>query len=116
METVHIHDRAAWNQFVAANADAHICQTYEWPEHSDIEASTKSLHLGVTENGELRAVVVLVHSRAQGVPAPLFLCPPRPHLQRSRICRIALAARLCTARIQEARSVHGASGAKCRAR
>ncbi len=78
MEAMHIDDRAAWNHFVAANADAHICQTYEWPEQSDDEARTKSLHLGVVEDGALRAAVVLVHSRAQGVPAPFFYAPRGP--------------------------------------
>jgi len=67
-----------WNRFVAETATGHLCQTYEWPEHSDEGARTGSLHLGVLENGQLVAAMVLVASKASVINAPFFYVPRGP--------------------------------------
>jgi peptidoglycan pentaglycine glycine transferase (the first glycine) len=79
MQATLITDRRQWNTFVAARATGHICQTYEWPEHQGPEAASGSLHVGVLDDaGQLAAAMLLVRSRAQGVPAPFFYAPRGP--------------------------------------
>lgn len=78
MEARLIEDRLLWNRFVAATPTGHLCQTYEWPDHSGEEASTGSLRVGVMDGDRLVAAVVLVRSKAAGVRAPFFYAPRGP--------------------------------------
>ncbi|HEY7780695.1 MAG TPA: peptidoglycan bridge formation glycyltransferase FemA/FemB family protein [Ktedonobacterales bacterium] len=80
MEARLIDDRLLWNRFVANTPTGHLCQTYEWANHSPEEASrTGSLRVGVLEDGELRAAMLLVRSRAGGgIAAPFFYAPRGP--------------------------------------
>jgi peptidoglycan pentaglycine glycine transferase (the first glycine) len=78
MEAKLIADRGLWNRFVAANPTGHICQTYEWPEHQDAHARSGSLRLGVVQEGQLAAAMLLVCSTAAGVRAPFFYAPRGP--------------------------------------
>src|SRR5262249_5035627 len=78
MEARLIEDRVQWNRFVAAAATGHLCQTYEWPEHSGEAAAEGSLRVGVLENGELVAALLLLRSKAAGMPAPFFYAPRGP--------------------------------------
>ncbi|MGO8951613.1 MAG: lipid II:glycine glycyltransferase FemX [Ktedonobacterales bacterium] len=78
MEARFIEDRLLWNRFVASTVTGHLCQTYEWPENSGEIASAGSLRIGVLENGELVAAMLLVRSQAAGVPLPFFYAPRGP--------------------------------------
>ncbi len=78
MDVRLIEDRLQWNRFIASSATGHLSQTYEWPEHSGEETGSGSLRLGVLENGELVAAMLLVRSKAMGVPAPFFYVPRGP--------------------------------------
>ncbi len=78
MEAKLITDRRAWNEFVARTATGHLCQTYEWAENSGESAGSEALHLGVVENGELIAAMLLTRSKAAGVRAPFYYAPRGP--------------------------------------
>jgi peptidoglycan pentaglycine glycine transferase (the first glycine) len=78
MEARLIEDRRLWNRFIATTATGHLCQTYEWAEHSGEEARTGSLRVGVVADGDLVAAMLLVRSRASGVPLPFFYAPRGP--------------------------------------
>ncbi len=78
MEAKLIEDRLLWNRFIATTPTGHLCQTYEWPEHSGEAASAGSLRVGVVEDGELLAAMLLVRSKAAGVPLPFFYAPRGP--------------------------------------
>ena len=78
MEARLIEDRLLWNRFIAATPTGHLCQTYEWPDHSGEEASEGSLRAGVMDGDRLVAAMLLVRSKAAGVPAPFFYAPRGP--------------------------------------
>jgi lipid II:glycine glycyltransferase (peptidoglycan interpeptide bridge formation enzyme) len=80
MQARLIEDRLQWNRFIAGTATGHLCQTYEWAEHSPgAEARTDSLHVGVVDDtGELVAAALLVRSRASGIKAPFYYAPRGP--------------------------------------
>src|SRR5262249_36772581 len=78
MEAKLIDDRTHWNRFVAGAATGHLCQTYEWPDHSGEAAAEGSLRVGVLENGELVAALLLVRSKATGLRAPFYYAPRGP--------------------------------------
>lgn len=80
MEARLIEDRLLWNRFVASTPTGHLCQTYEWAEHSPgAEARTDSLRVGVLDdNGQLVAAMLLVRSKASGVRAPFYYAPRGP--------------------------------------
>lgn len=75
-----IDDRGLWNRFVAATPTGHLCQTYEWADHSPGEdARSDSLRVGVVDDGgALVAVMLLVRSRAAGLRAPFYYAPRGP--------------------------------------
>lgn len=78
MEARLIDDRALWNQFIAATETGHLCQTYEWPDHSGEGARTGSLRVGVLEDGRLVAALLLVQSKATGISTPFYYAPRGP--------------------------------------
>jgi peptidoglycan pentaglycine glycine transferase (the first glycine) len=78
MEVRLIEDRLLWNRFIAETTTGHLCQTYEWPDHSGEGAREGSLRLGVLEDGRLLAAMLLVNSKATGVRAPFFYVPRGP--------------------------------------
>src|SRR5258708_34419830 len=78
MEVRLIEDRLLWNRFIAETATGHLCQTYEWPDHSGEGAREGSLRLGVLQDGRLLAAMLLVKSKATGIRAPFFYVPPGP--------------------------------------
>jgi peptidoglycan pentaglycine glycine transferase (the first glycine) len=78
MEVRLIEDRLLWNRFIAATSTGHLCQTYEWPENSGDAAGAGSLRIGALENGQLVAAILLVRSRAAGIPLPFFYAPRGP--------------------------------------
>lgn len=79
MEARLIEDRLLWNRFVASTPTGHLCQTYEWAEHSPgAEARTDSLRVGVLDDGRLVAAVLLVRSKASGISAPFYYAPRGP--------------------------------------
>jgi peptidoglycan pentaglycine glycine transferase (the first glycine) len=78
MEVREIEDRLLWNRFIAATSTGHLCQTYEWPENSGEAAGAGSLRIGALENGQLVAAILLVRSRAAGIPLPFFYAPRGP--------------------------------------
>jgi lipid II:glycine glycyltransferase (peptidoglycan interpeptide bridge formation enzyme) len=78
MEARLIDDRLLWNQFIATTPTGHLCQTYEWPEHSGEEARGDSLRVGVLEDGRLVAAMLLVRSKATGIPFPFYYAPRGP--------------------------------------
>ena len=80
MQARLIEDRLLWNRFIASTATGHLCQTYEWAEHSPGEdARTDSLHIGVVDDaGVLVAAALLVRSKASGIRAPFYYAPRGP--------------------------------------
>jgi lipid II:glycine glycyltransferase (peptidoglycan interpeptide bridge formation enzyme) len=78
MEVRLIEDRLLWNRFIAATSTGHLCQTYEWPENSGEAAGADSLRIGALENGQLIAAILLVRSRAAGIPLPFFYAARGP--------------------------------------
>lgn len=80
MEARLIEDRSLWNRFVAAAPNGHLCQTYEWAEHSPGEdARRDSLRVGVVDDaGHLVAAMLLVRSKASRVRAPFYYAPRGP--------------------------------------
>jgi lipid II:glycine glycyltransferase (peptidoglycan interpeptide bridge formation enzyme) len=80
MEARLIDDRLVWNRFVASTPTGHLCQTYEWSEHSPgEEARSDSLHVGVVDAaGQLIAAMLLVRSKASGIRAPFYYAPRGP--------------------------------------
>ena len=79
MEARLIEDRLLWNRFIASTPTGHLCQTYEWAEHSPgQEARDDSLRVGVVEGGRLVAAMLLVRSKAAGVRAPFYYAPRGP--------------------------------------
>ena len=79
MEARLIDDRLLWNRFVAGTPTGHLCQTYEWAEHSPgQEARDDSLRVGVLDDGKLVAAMLLVRSKASGVRAPFYYAPRGP--------------------------------------
>src|SRR5260221_7486275 len=85
MEARLIEDWMLWNRCIASTPTGHVCQTYEWAEHSPgEEARADSLHLGVLDAGRLVAAMLLVRSKASGVRAPFYYAargPVRAHPQ-----------------------------------
>ncbi len=78
MQALLIHDRLLWNRFIASTGTGHLCQTYEWPEHSGEAARGDSLRVGVMEQGRLVAAILLVRSKATGIPMPFYYAPRGP--------------------------------------
>lgn len=79
MEARLIEDRLRWNRFIATTPTGHLCQTYEWPDNSGEAASQESLRVGVVDDdGELLAAMLLVRSKASGVPLPFYYSPRGP--------------------------------------
>ncbi|HEU5345980.1 MAG TPA: peptidoglycan bridge formation glycyltransferase FemA/FemB family protein [Ktedonobacterales bacterium] len=78
MEARLIDDRHQWNKFIASAATGHLCQTYEWADHSDEGARGDSLRVGVLEDGRLVAAMLLSASKASGVRAPFYYAPRGP--------------------------------------
>lgn len=80
MEARLIEDRLLWNRFVASTLTGHLCQTYEWADHSPgAAARADSLRVGVVdEAGALVAAMLLVRSRASGLRAPFYYAPRGP--------------------------------------
>jgi peptidoglycan pentaglycine glycine transferase (the first glycine) len=79
MEARLIDDRLLWNRFVASTPTGHLCQTYEWADHSPgEEARQDSLRIGVREGDALVAALLLVRSKATGVRAPFYYAPRGP--------------------------------------
>ncbi|HEX6817434.1 MAG TPA: peptidoglycan bridge formation glycyltransferase FemA/FemB family protein [Ktedonobacterales bacterium] len=73
-----ITDRRLWNEFVASCPTGHLCQTYEWADNSGEATGAGSLRVGVLRDGQLVAAMLLVRSRATGVPMPFFYVPRGP--------------------------------------
>jgi hypothetical protein len=42
MEAKLIEDRRQWNAFVASARTGHLCQTWEWADHSEEGSSRRS--------------------------------------------------------------------------
>ena len=78
MEARLIDDRLLWNRFIATTPTGHLCQTYEWPEQSGEAARGDSLRVGVLEDGQLVAAMLLVRSKATGIPVPFYYSPRGP--------------------------------------
>src|SRR5258707_3944436 len=78
MEVRLIEDRLLWNRFIAETATGHLCQTYEWPDHSGEGAREGSLRLGVLQDGGLLAAMLLVKGKATGIRASFFYVPRGP--------------------------------------
>jgi lipid II:glycine glycyltransferase (peptidoglycan interpeptide bridge formation enzyme) len=79
MEARLIDDRLLWNRFIASTPTGHLCQTYEWADHSPgQEARADSLRVGVLDDGQLVAAMLLVRSKASGVPVPFYYVPRGP--------------------------------------
>ncbi len=79
MEARLIEDRRQWNEFIASAATGHLCQTYEWADHSDEGSRAGSLRVGVLDDGgRLVAALLLSASTASGVRAPFYYAPRGP--------------------------------------
>ncbi|HEX8732028.1 MAG TPA: peptidoglycan bridge formation glycyltransferase FemA/FemB family protein, partial [Ktedonobacterales bacterium] len=78
MEARLIDDRRQWNEFIASAATGHLCQTYEWADHSDEGSRAGSLRIGVLDGGRLVAAMLLSASKASGVRAPFYYVPRGP--------------------------------------
>jgi len=78
MEARLIEDRRQWNEFIASAATGHLCQTYEWADHSDEGSRAGSLRVGVLDGGRLVAALLLLASKASGVRAPFYYAPRGP--------------------------------------
>lgn len=78
MEARLIDDRRQWNDFIASAETGHLCQTYEWADHSDEGSRGESLRLGVLDNGRLVAAIMLSASKASGMSAPFYYAPRGP--------------------------------------
>lgn len=79
MEARLIEDRLQWNRFIATTPTGHLCQTYEWSEHSGEGAREDSLRVGVLDDdGQLIAAMLLMRSKAPGVPLPFYYAPRGP--------------------------------------
>ena len=79
MRATLIDDRRLWNEFIAATPTGHLCQTYEWADHSDEGARAGSLRVGVLDDdGRLLAALLLVQSKATGLRAPFYYAPRGP--------------------------------------
>ena len=79
MRATLIDDRRQWNEFVAATPTGHLCQTYEWADHSDEGARMGSLRVGVLDDdGRLLAALLLVQSKATGLRTPFYYAPRGP--------------------------------------
>lgn len=75
MQVQVINDREQWNHFVEAAATGYITQTYEWGELGD-HLGEQLVRLGALEDGELRAVMIVLVAKM----APLgrrYLYVPR---------------------------------------
>jgi lipid II:glycine glycyltransferase (peptidoglycan interpeptide bridge formation enzyme) len=79
MEAKLIEDRRQWNAFVASARTGHLCQTWEWADHSEEGARAGSLRVGVLDDGgRLVSAVLLTRSMAAGLRAPFFYAPRGP--------------------------------------
>jgi lipid II:glycine glycyltransferase (peptidoglycan interpeptide bridge formation enzyme) len=78
MEARLIEDRRQWNEFIASAATGHLCQTYEWADHSDEGSRAGSLRVGVLDGGRLVAAIMLSQSKASGLRAPFYYAPRGP--------------------------------------
>jgi lipid II:glycine glycyltransferase (peptidoglycan interpeptide bridge formation enzyme) len=73
-----IEDRRLWNEFVARCPTGHLTQTYEWADNSGEATGAGSMRVGVLQDGQLVAAMLLVRSKATGVPMPYFYAPRGP--------------------------------------
>lgn len=78
MEARLIDDRRQWNEFVAATPTGHLCQTYEWGDHSDDGPNTGALRVGVLDGDRLVAAMLLTRGKATGLPTPFYYAPRGP--------------------------------------
>ena len=79
MEARLIEDRRQWNEFIASAVTGHLCQTYEWADHSDEGSRAGSLRVGVVDDsGRLVAAMLLSQSKANGMRAPFYYAPRGP--------------------------------------
>jgi peptidoglycan pentaglycine glycine transferase (the first glycine) len=79
MEARLIEDRRQWNEFIASARTGHLCQTWEWADHSEEGASPGALRVGVVDDsGRLVAAVLLTRGMASGVRAPFYYAPRGP--------------------------------------
>ncbi|HEY7984422.1 MAG TPA: peptidoglycan bridge formation glycyltransferase FemA/FemB family protein [Ktedonobacterales bacterium] len=105
MEARLIEDRLLWNRFIASTPTGHLCQTYEWAEHSPgQEARDDSLRVGVLEGGQLVAAMLLVRSKASGVRAPFYYAPRGPVCADPRSPALPLLMRLARAEARQRRA------------
>jgi lipid II:glycine glycyltransferase (peptidoglycan interpeptide bridge formation enzyme) len=105
MEARLIEDRLLWNRFIASTPTGHLCQTYEWAEHSPgREARDDSLRVGVMEGGRLVAVMLLLRSKAAGVRAPFYYAPRGPVCADPRSPALPLLMRLARAEARKRRA------------
>ncbi len=92
MEAKLIEDRRQWNEFVATARTGHLCQTWEWADHSEEGARAGSLRIGVVDDdGRLVAAVLLTRSMASWAARAILLRPARPRLRRPHLARAAAA-------------------------
>jgi lipid II:glycine glycyltransferase (peptidoglycan interpeptide bridge formation enzyme) len=79
MEAKLIEDRRLWNEFIASARTGHLCQTWEWADHSEEGANVGALRVGVVDDaGGLIAAVLLTRGMASGVRAPFYYAPRGP--------------------------------------
>jgi lipid II:glycine glycyltransferase (peptidoglycan interpeptide bridge formation enzyme) len=105
MEARLIEDRLLWNRFIASTPTGHLCQTYEWSEHSPgQEARDDSLRVGVVEGGRLVAAMLLVRSKAAGARAPFYYAPRGPVCADPRSPALPLLLRLARTEARKRRA------------
>jgi lipid II:glycine glycyltransferase (peptidoglycan interpeptide bridge formation enzyme) len=78
MEAKLIENRRQWNEFIATARTGHLCQTWEWAEHSEEGAHAGSLRVGVVDGERLVAAVLLTRGTVSGLRAPFFYAPRGP--------------------------------------
>ncbi|HEX9037651.1 MAG TPA: peptidoglycan bridge formation glycyltransferase FemA/FemB family protein [Ktedonobacterales bacterium] len=79
MEARLIDDRRQWNEFIASARTGHLCQTWEWADHSEEGAHAGALRVGALDNaGRLVAAVLLTRGMTSGLRAPFFYAPRGP--------------------------------------
>jgi lipid II:glycine glycyltransferase (peptidoglycan interpeptide bridge formation enzyme) len=78
MEARLIEDRRQWNTFIASAATGHLCQTYEWAEHSDEGLRAGALRVGVLDGERLVAAMLLSQSKASGMRVPFYYAARGP--------------------------------------
>jgi lipid II:glycine glycyltransferase (peptidoglycan interpeptide bridge formation enzyme) len=104
MEAKLIEDRRQWNAFIASARTGHLCQTWEWAEHSEEGAHAGSLRVGVVDDAQLIAAVLLTRGTMSGLRAPFFYAPRGPVCDDPNSAALPL---LLRAAAQEARKRGG---------